>query len=197
MRYIVIYYVYRCIYCNVPWFTFLHDANYTRQGCINYARQGSELYKARLHGKAVALLDLLQRNLPDKTGEKRKWKFEKAHSILHKVREIILWGNSDNYLCQSPGVCICTWYILLYTMYIVLYISIRLYILCSFRYIPRYTELSPVLYWVEPWRRLDNLWMCGIGRVGGVWGACALAGSSTARGSLKSSSETTANQCQC
>ncbi len=39
-----------------------------------------------LHQKAVALLDLLQQNLPDKTGEKAKWNFEKAHSILHKVR---------------------------------------------------------------------------------------------------------------
>ena len=27
----------------------------------------------RLHDKAVELLDLLQQNLPDKTGEKRKW----------------------------------------------------------------------------------------------------------------------------
>ena len=38
-----------------------------------------------LHQKAINLLDLLQRNLPDKTGEKAKWNFEKAHSILHKV----------------------------------------------------------------------------------------------------------------
>jgi hypothetical protein len=63
-----------------------------------------------LQEKAVALLDLLQRNLPDKTGEKGKWNFEKAHSILHKVWEIILWGNSDNTSCQgpdSPEVCIC------------------------------------------------------------------------------------------
>jgi hypothetical protein len=58
-----------------------------------------------LHDKAVALLDLLQQNLPDKTGEKGRWNFEKAHSILHKVREIILWGNSDNTSCQAPEVC--------------------------------------------------------------------------------------------
>ena len=58
-----------------------------------------------LQDQAVALLDLLQRNLPDKTGEKGKWNFEKAHSILHKVREIILWGNSDNTSCQAPEVC--------------------------------------------------------------------------------------------
>ena len=60
-----------------------------------------------LQDKAVALLDLLQRNLPDKTGEKGKWNFEKAHSILHKVREIILWGNSDNTSCQGPEVYLC------------------------------------------------------------------------------------------
>ena len=83
-----------------------------------------------LHQKAVDLLDLLQKNLPDKTGEKGKWNFEKAHSILHKVREIVLWGNSDNTSCQAPEVCTCTylfmigmywytpstyWYILVYS----------------------------------------------------------------------------------
>ncbi len=57
-----------------------------------------------LHQKAVDLLDLLKKNLPDKTGEKSKWNFEKAHSILHKVREIVLWGNSDNCSCQAPEV---------------------------------------------------------------------------------------------
>ena len=57
-----------------------------------------------LQQKAVDLLDLLTKNLPDKTGEKAKWNFEKAHSILHKVREIVLWGNSDNTSCQAPEV---------------------------------------------------------------------------------------------
>ena len=57
-----------------------------------------------LHQKAVDLLDLIQRNLPDKTGEISKWNFEKAHSILHKVRKIVLWGNTDNTSCQSPEV---------------------------------------------------------------------------------------------
>ena len=55
-----------------------------------------------LQQKAVDLLDLLQKNLPNKTGEKAKWNFEKAHSILHKVSEIVLWGNSDNTTCQAP-----------------------------------------------------------------------------------------------
>ena len=50
---------------------------------------------------AVELLDLLKRNLSDKCGEKGRWNFDKAHSILHKVREIIMWGNSDNTSCQS------------------------------------------------------------------------------------------------
>ena len=53
---------------------------------------------------AVDLLDILQENLPDKTGEKGKWNFEKAPSILHKVQEIVLWGNSDNTSCQAPEV---------------------------------------------------------------------------------------------
>jgi hypothetical protein len=58
---------------------------------------------------AVDLLDLLQKNLPDKTGEKAKRNFEKAHSILHKVREIVFLGNSDNTSCQSPDVCTSTY----------------------------------------------------------------------------------------
>ncbi len=49
-----------------------------------------------LQQKAVDLLDLLKKNLPDKTGEKAGWNFQKAHNILHKVREIVLWGNTDN-----------------------------------------------------------------------------------------------------
>ena len=53
-----------------------------------------------LQQKAVDLLDLLTKNLPDKA----KWNFEKAHSILYKVCEIVLWGNSDNTSCQAPEV---------------------------------------------------------------------------------------------
>ncbi len=47
-----------------------------------------------LHQKAIDLLDILQRYLPVKTIEKAKWNFVKAHSILHKVREIVLWEKS-------------------------------------------------------------------------------------------------------
>ena len=59
---------------------------------------------ADLHLKAIELLDLLLKNLPDKTGEKAGCNFEKAHSTLHKVREIVLWCNSDNTSCQAPEV---------------------------------------------------------------------------------------------
>ena len=45
----------------------------------------SEAELPELQQKAVDLLDILQENLPDKTGEKGRWNFEKAHSILHKV----------------------------------------------------------------------------------------------------------------
>ena len=58
-----------------------------------------------LQQKAVDLLDLLQKNLPDKTGKKAKWNFEKAHSILHKVREIVLWaqcGVTQTTPCVNP-----------------------------------------------------------------------------------------------
>jgi hypothetical protein len=73
-----------------------------------------------LQQKAIDLLDLLQKNLPDKTGEKAKWNFEKAHSILHKVREIVLWGNSDNTSCQAPEVSkhVCTRFYIVYNVYI-------------------------------------------------------------------------------
>ena len=40
----------------------------------------------KLHGMSVELLELLKSNMPDKTGEKSGWNFEKAHSILHKVQ---------------------------------------------------------------------------------------------------------------
>ena len=93
-----------------------------------------------LHQKAIDLLDLLRKNLPDKTGEKAKWNFEKAHSILHKVREIVLWGNSDNTSCQAPEVStyvyvqVCTCFIhffILFTHVHAMYIHVcTLYITC-------------------------------------------------------------------
>ena len=93
-----------------------------------------------LQQKAIDLLDLLKKNLPDKTREKAKWNFEKAHSILHKVREIVLWGNSDNTSCQAPEVStnvyvhVCTWYIHIYSFFIhvhTMYIHVfTVYIAC-------------------------------------------------------------------
>ncbi len=82
--------------------------------CMNWniATRNSKIPECELpdlQQMAVDLLDLLQKNLPDKTSGKAKWNFEKAHSILHKVREIVLWGNSDNTSCQSPEVCTSTY----------------------------------------------------------------------------------------
>ena len=76
----------------------------------------SEADLPELQQKAVDLLDILQENLPNKTGEKGKWNFEKAHSILHKVCEIVLWGNSDNTSCQAPEVMLL--YVLINSRYI-------------------------------------------------------------------------------
>ncbi len=79
----------------------------------------SESELAELQQKDVDLLDMLQEHLPDKTGEKGKWNFEKAHSILHKVRATVLWGNTDNTSCQAaPEVR--SWYILVRTWYILI-----------------------------------------------------------------------------
>ena len=76
----------------------------------------AEAEPPELQQKAVDLLDVLQENLPDKTGEKGKWNFEKAHSILHKVLEIVLWGNSDNTSCQVSEVMFL--YVLIHPWYI-------------------------------------------------------------------------------
>ncbi len=49
----------------------------------------SESELPALQQEALDLLDLLQQNVPDKTGEKAKCNFDKSLSILHKVREIV------------------------------------------------------------------------------------------------------------
>ena len=38
------------------------------------------------------LLEKLTENLQEKCGKQQAWKFEKAHSILHKWQEIIWFG---------------------------------------------------------------------------------------------------------
>ena len=59
----------------------------------------------KLQDQSVSLLELLKTNLPVKSGERSAWKFEKAHSILHKVRELILFGWSENFSTQGPEHC--------------------------------------------------------------------------------------------
>ncbi len=41
-------------------------------------------------------------NLSEKDGVTNAWIFEKAHSILHKVRELILFGWSEDFSMQGP-----------------------------------------------------------------------------------------------
>ncbi len=48
----------------------------------------------KLQGMSVSLLELLNLSVP--SGEMNAWKFKKAHSILHKVRELLLFGWSEN-----------------------------------------------------------------------------------------------------
>ena len=55
-----------------------------------------------LHRKSISLLEMLKTHFPDRVGGAQGWNFEKAHSILHKVREIVLWGWSENTSCQDP-----------------------------------------------------------------------------------------------
>ena len=47
-------------------------------------------------------MEALNEHLPDRVGGAQGWNFEKAHSILHKVREIVMWGWSENTSCQGP-----------------------------------------------------------------------------------------------
>jgi hypothetical protein len=56
----------------------------------------------KLHGLSVELLEVLKENMPDRTGGPEGWNFEKAHSILHKVRDILLFGWSENFSHQGP-----------------------------------------------------------------------------------------------
>ncbi len=55
--------------------------------------------------ESVSQLELLKTHLSDRVGGVKGWNFEKAHSILHKVREIVkfvMWGWSENTSCQGP-----------------------------------------------------------------------------------------------
>jgi hypothetical protein len=57
---------------------------------------------SKLHTLSKGLLDALNEHLPNRVGGALGWNFEKAHSILHKVREIVMWGWSENTSCQGP-----------------------------------------------------------------------------------------------
>jgi hypothetical protein len=57
---------------------------------------------SELHKLSRGLLEALNEHLPDRVGGAQGWNFEKAHSILHKVREIVMWGWSENTSCQGP-----------------------------------------------------------------------------------------------
>ena len=56
----------------------------------------------KLHALSVELLEVLKENMPDRTGGPQGWNFEKAHSILHKVHDILLFGWSENFRHQGP-----------------------------------------------------------------------------------------------
>jgi hypothetical protein len=68
-----------------------------------FGMPASEL--VRLQAKSVEVLELLKSEFPEKNGVQNAWKFEKAHSILHKVRELILFGWSENFSTQGPEHC--------------------------------------------------------------------------------------------
>jgi hypothetical protein len=60
----------------------------------------------QLQSKSEEVLELLKSNFPEKNGvTNAAWKFEKTHSILHKVRELILFGWSENFSTQGPEHC--------------------------------------------------------------------------------------------
>ena len=58
-----------------------------------------------LQRKSVELLESLTATFPEKNGVANGWKFEKAHSILHKVHELILFGWAENFSTQGPEHC--------------------------------------------------------------------------------------------
>ena len=71
--------------------------------CRKFGSTAEDLVK--LKGLAIELLHYCKTYLPDKSGQKTAWKFEKAHSILHKVREIIMFGWTVNFSTQGPEKC--------------------------------------------------------------------------------------------
>ncbi len=58
-----------------------------------------------LQHKSVEVLESLTTTFPIKNGVSNGWNFEKAHSILHKVCELILFRWSENFSTQGPEQC--------------------------------------------------------------------------------------------
>jgi hypothetical protein len=55
-----------------------------------------------VHALSVELLRVLKENMPYRTGGLEGWNFKKVHSILRKVRDILLFGWSENFSHQGP-----------------------------------------------------------------------------------------------
>jgi hypothetical protein len=76
-----------------------HAVQKTRDDCRFSAET---LQKLQCMSVSLSVLELLKVNVPVKSREIDVWKFEKAHSILHKVRELLLFGWSKNISTQGP-----------------------------------------------------------------------------------------------
>ena len=55
-----------------------------------------------VHDLSKELLDTLEENMPERAGGVLGWNFEKPHSVVHKVRDIILLGWSEIFGHQGP-----------------------------------------------------------------------------------------------
>jgi hypothetical protein len=65
----------------------------------------SMLKSHMLQQKSVEVLEFFVSTFPTKNGVVNAWKFEKAHSILHKVCDLILFGWSEDFSTQGPEHC--------------------------------------------------------------------------------------------
>jgi hypothetical protein len=58
-----------------------------------------------LQQKSIEVFESFKSTFPEKNSVANGWKFEKAHSIPHKVRKLILFGWSENFSTQGPEHC--------------------------------------------------------------------------------------------
>ncbi len=63
---------------------------------MQYRKFGMTAVELAIQSKLVEVPELLKANLSD-NGVTNTWKFEKAHSILHKVRELTLFGWAEHF----------------------------------------------------------------------------------------------------